>query len=226
MSTGTGRQSRSALSWWLCCAGIAGAIAATLLAWPTARGAQPAAPPARAAAAAGLAQWKVDAARSSIRFKATQAGAQFEGRFARFTPDIRFDPRDLARSSARVVIDVSSVDSQSGDRDAALRGADWFDPKRWPTAVFEARSFRAQTQAMAPAPAGSGSFVADGQLTIRDRARPVRLVFTLRTAADGTRTLQGQARLSRLAFGLGRGEFESTEWVGDAVTVDVTVVSR
>jgi hypothetical protein len=54
----------------------------------------------------------------------------------------------------------------------------------------------------------------------------VRLSFTLRTAPDGTRTLQGQARLSRLAFGLGQGEFASTEWVGDAVTVDVTVVAR
>jgi polyisoprenoid-binding protein YceI len=211
---------RAGTGWRLCVAALACAAVATLLlvASPV-RAAQPAAQ-ARAAtpapAAQGPAQWKVDAARSSIRFNATQAGAQFEGRFARFTPDIRFDARDLARSSARVVIDVSSVDSRSGERDTALRGGDWFDPKRWPTAVFEARRFQAQ---------GSG-FVADGQLTIRDRARPVRLSFTLRTAPDGTRTLQGQARLSRLAFGLGQGEFASTEWVGDAVTVDVTVVAR
>ena len=207
--------------WGLCAAVIACAVIATLMlvASPV-HAAQPAAP-VRAPATAGAvapapAQWKVDAARSSIRFKAVQAGAEFEGRFARFTPDIRFDARDLARSSARVAIDVSSVDSRSGERDTALRGADWFDPKRWPTAVFEARRFQAQ---------GNG-FVADGKLTIRDRARPVRLTFTLRTAPDGTRTLQGQARLSRLAFGLGQGEFASTEWVGDAVTVEVTVVAR
>jgi len=50
-----------------------------------------------------------------------QAGAEFEGRFKRFTPEIRFDPADLAGSRFLVEIDTRSADTQDGDRDAALR---------------------------------------------------------------------------------------------------------
>ncbi len=163
-----------------------------------------------------LPTWQVDAAQSSIRFTATQAGANFDGRFKQFNAVIAFDPSNLGASRARVEIPVISVDTQSSDRDTALKSKDWFDPARWPKAVFETTRISA----------AAGSFVADGRLTIRDRTRPVRLTFSVRRAANGVRTLTGQAKLSRLAFGLGQGEFQSTEWVADAVTVNVTIVAR
>ena len=179
------------------------------------------APPVARAAAASLPRsvlptWQVDATQSSIRFKATQAGANFEGRFKQFAAVIAFDPSNLAASRARVEIPVASVDTQSSDRDTALKSKDWFDPAHWPKAVFEASRFSV----------AGASFVADGRLTLRDRTRPVRLTFSVRRAANGVRTLTGQAKLSRLAFGLGQGEFQSTEWVADAVIVNVTVVAR
>ncbi len=177
--------------------------------------------PAASAAAGGPARsvpatWQVDAAQSSIRFTATQAGANFEGRFKQFNAAISFDPANLGASRARVEIPVMSVDTQSSDRDTALKSKDWFDPARWPKAVFE--TSRISTS--------GSSFIADGRLTMRDRTRPVRLTFSVRRAANGVRTLTGQAKLSRLAFGLGQGEFQSTEWVADAVTVNVTIVAR
>lgn len=174
------------------------------------------APGARAPAKSAQPIWKIDTAQSSIRFTATQAGANFEGRFKQFAAMITFDPANLAASRARVEIPVMSVDTQSSDRDTALKSKDWFDPARWPKAVFETSRISA----------AGGSFVADGRLTLRDRTRPARLTFSVRRAANGVRTLTGQAKLSRLAFGLGQGEFQSTEWVADAVTVNVTIVAR
>jgi polyisoprenoid-binding protein YceI len=48
----------------------------------------------------------------------------------------------------------------------------------------------------------------------------VQVTFTLAPAAGGNpATMKGGAGLSRLAFGLGQGEWASTEWIGDAVEV-------
>ena len=169
-----------------------------------------------AATAAGPAPWRIDARQSSIEFSAEQAGAKFDGRFAQWTGVIRFDAHDLAHSSAVVRVLVASIDTRSTDRDTALKSEAWFDPARWPQAVFATTVMRAS----------AGGFEADGMLTIRGRARPVKLAFQVQTLAGGTVRLTGTARLARLAFGLGQGEFESVEWVGNDVDVRVVVVAR
>ena len=65
--------------------------------------------------------------------------------------------------------------------------------------------------------AGAG-WRADGELTIRGVTKPVPVMFTL-APGDGPAVMKGNASLNRLAFGLGQGEWASTEWVGDEVDV-------
>ena len=83
-------------------------------------------------------------------------------------------------------------------------------------AVFATRAIRANAQ----------GFEADAQLTIRGQTRPVRLQFQVVKTSEGALRLTGTARLTRLAFGLGSGEFETTDWVGNDVEVRVVVVAH
>lgn len=155
--------------------------------------------------------WHADAG-SELRFRATQAGARFEGRFASFDASIVFDERDLAGSRFDVTITLASADTRDADRDGVLKGADFFHVERYPQARFVATKFRK---------VGAG-YVADGELTLRGVTRPVAVAFTLARSGPGA-TLSGSALLRRLEFGVGQGEWRSTASVGNEVEVLFTL---
>jgi polyisoprenoid-binding protein YceI len=61
-----------------------------------------------------------------------------------------------------------------------------------------------------------------GKLTVRDVTRDLRVPFTFTASNDGGRiagSMTGQVIIKRLDFGVGQGEWKSTEWVGDEVAV-------
>jgi len=144
----------------------------------------------------------------SLTFEATQAGATFTGRFDRFTADIDFDPANPAACRFDVRIEVASADTRESQRDEVLKGPDFFWVERHPAATYAGRGCRAT---------GDG-FTLDGELTLRGVTRPVPLRFT-HAPGQGGASLEGSARLDRLDFGIGQGEWQSTEWVGAEVTV-------
>src|SRR6185312_16860483 len=64
--------------------------------------------------AAGVVNWRVNTAASSIGFNFVYQDPEngdttFNGRFGQWRADIRFDPNDLAHSSAVVIIQVASA---------------------------------------------------------------------------------------------------------------------
>lgn len=154
-------------------------------------------PPASAAPATG-----------SLTFEALQAGARFTGRFARFTADIAFDSADPGACRFDVSIDTASADTLESQRDDLLKGEDFFWVERYPAAAYHGAGCR-------PSPTG---FTLDGELTLRGVTRPVKLEFRLEPGPGGDR-MTGAATLRRLDFGVGQGEWSSTEWVGGEVTV-------
>jgi polyisoprenoid-binding protein YceI len=158
-------------------------------------------------------QWKTDPAQSTVKFTATQAGAEFTGTFQKFTANIQFDAKDLATSHFDVVIDLKSTATQDKERDDTLQGDDLFAVKRWPTAHYVASHFTAQS---------NGSFVADGKLTLRDVTKDVPIEFTFQPDANGG-LLKGTAKIKRLMFGVGQGEWKETTWVGDDVKVQFSL---
>jgi polyisoprenoid-binding protein YceI len=166
---------------------------------------------AGAAPADAAASWQTNAAESSLGFTAVQAGGEFDGSFASFNPDIVFDPGDLAGSRFSVSIDTGSVDTGDRERDAALKGGEFFASGRWPTARFEASRFSS---------AGPGRFEATGRLTIRDVTRDVTIGFSFEPGPDGrTARLRGGTAIRRLDFGVGQGEWRDTAWIGDEVKI-------
>ena len=162
------------------------------------------------------AAWAVDYPRSRIGFSATMNSAPFAGSFARWAAQISFDPARLAQS--RVVARIETASARTGDasRDEALPTDDWFAVRQFPAATFTSTRIRA---------AGPGRYVADGQLVIRGAARPVSLPFAL-TIAGSAATMRGVLTIDRRAFGVGRGQFASTETVGAGVRVEILINAR
>ena len=162
---------------------------------------------------ASLPLWQIDYATSEISFTAEQAGAQFTGRWQRFAADIRFDPNQLSRSSARVRIDATSVATKDAERDTTLAGSDWFASDQFATIEFVADKIDLDAK---------NHFVTDAQLKIRGQSYPVQFSFTLNSVTQ-QHQLRGTATLDRLALNLGTLEWADTEWVGQFVEVTVVI---
>lgn len=174
---------------------IIGAIAAALIAVPAAH-----------AASAGSA-FSLVAARSSLTYGFTQAGAEDQGRFGSFA--VSFDP---AAGRLQVVIDMRSLDTGDQQRNDILGGRDFFDVAQYPQSRFIA-SHIAKT---------ATGYEAMGSLTLRGVTRNIAVPFTWRTAIEQGRPvghLSGRMTVRRLDFGVGQGQWQSTEWVGNDVTL-------
>ena len=161
------------------------------------------------AADAALADaWQADQRAGSLQFTAIQAGATFTSVFERFEVRFDFDESDPDGGRLDVTVATNSVDTADVDRDEILRGRDFFWCEQFPEAVFHAGQFARD---------GAGWRVS-GQLTMRGVTRPAVVRFEL---APGPMHLmmKGTADLRRLEFGIGQGEWSSTEWIGDEVGV-------
>ncbi len=157
-----------------------------------------------------------DPAKSSLEYSFIQAGAQNKGTFKKFSTTLDFAPDNLAASKLEVTIDMTSFDTGDKERDDTLRGADLFDVVKYPQARFTSAQ-------IAKTPSG---YDATGKLTLRGVSRDIHVPFTLRTANEQGKPvsyLTGKASLKRLEFGVGQGDWKSTEWVGDAVTITYSV---
>lgn len=170
---------------------------------------------ALAAATATAGDWRIETAGSTVAFTAVQQGARFPGGFERFGGTVRFDP---ATTTGRIdaTVDVASVDTGNPERDGILRTAEWFASAQFPQARFVATRFRREAD----------GFLADGTLTLRDAARPAVLRFRFAPAADGSARLTGSLAVRRLDFGIGRGEWTDTTYVGNEVDVSIDVRLR
>lgn len=153
--------------------------------------------------------WSVVPANSRISFIGKQAGAQFQGDFEKFSGTVVLDPKDGAQSRIDVTIEVGSVNSQDDERDATLRGPEMLWAKRYPQARYVAESVVAKS---------AKTFMADGRLTLRGETRVFPIQFTFDSSGPAA-SMTGTALLKRLEFGVGKGEWASTEWVADEVTV-------
>ena len=112
-------------------------------------------------------------------------------------------------------INLNSVDTLDDDRDSTMRGADIFDVARFPSARYVTRSFTKS----------ASGYTAVGSLTLHGVTQDVPINFQFAPTAGGAK-LSGTAKLKRLDFGVGQGEWKSTESVGDEVNVAFALVLK
>ena len=166
-------------------------------------------------AAGAVPEFAADPQASRLEFIGVQAGAEFKGVFHKFTSTVDFAPEALPSSRIEVQIDLNSVDTMDKDRDTTIRGKDMFDVAGRPMAHYV-------TKSITKTPAG---YSAVGSLTLRGVTKDVPIDFQFQDAAGGPK-LNGTAKLNRLDFGVGQGDWKSTEWVGNAVKVSFSLVLK
>ncbi len=86
---------------------------------------------------AQAASWTPDQAHSDVEFSVLHMSlSNVHGRLGHVTGIIHFDPADLANSNVDVTIDVNTIDTGEGARDAVLKSASFFDVEDHPAATF------------------------------------------------------------------------------------------
>ena len=137
-----------------------------------------------------------------------------------FTGDIRFDAGRPDESAATIMIDMKSVDSQSGDRDKSLLGADWFNIESFPESRYIVSKFEKLNE---------NQFVARGELDLRGVKKtldlPLNMTFSLDEGGRDMAKAEGEVSFDRLDFGVGQGAWKDTQAVGNPVKVKVSVVA-
>jgi len=160
--------------------------------------------------------WTVDHAASKIGIGSTFDGQAVGGAFRKWDADIHFDPKDLAHSSVTATIDTGSAATGDADRDAALPDTPWFFAAKYPKATFVSHSFKAL---------GGNRYAAVGDLTIRGVTKPLTLPFTLAITGD-TAKMNAAVGVNRLAFGVGQGEWATTDVIPAAVQVTIALTAH
>lgn len=140
--------------------------------------------------------WQMDQAQSTLGFEGSFQDQPFEGTFKDFDAVIHYDPSDLSTASFDVHISLTSVDTQSPERDQALAGSDFFDVTRYPKAHFVTRSFDK---------ASNDKVIAHGTLTLHGISQPVDLEVDFKPGENGA-TLDVSTDLSRLDYKLGASD--------------------
>jgi cytochrome b561/polyisoprenoid-binding protein YceI len=161
--------------------------------------------------------WAIIKDKSKIQFEATQYGQVFEGRFEIFDGSIIFNLADLATARADIMIDTASIKTGADDRDTQAIGTEWFDIAAHPQARFVSEKFESVDEK---------NFIAHGTLTIRGVSLPLDLPFSLEIEnKDGQEQAKMKAELSlnRLDFGVGQGQWQSTDAIGNAVKIKIEV---
>ena len=161
-------------------------------------------------AGAIAAPWTVVPESSSVGFIGTQQGTKFNGRFQTFTAEVDLDASQPASGKIVGTVQLDSVNTRDHDRDAALLDKDWFNAKEFPEAKFESESIEK---------VADGSYVANGQLTLKGTTKPTAMKFTL-NGSGATAQFAGSFTINRFDFNVGEG-WNDTSWVAQDVAVDV-----
>lgn len=165
-------------------------------------------------------RWNIVPQDNTLTFTAVQSGAEFSGHFGKVGGDIFFDAQDLTQSKAQITIDIAPITTGSDDRDAQAIQPDWFDATTFPVAIFETTSFEKT---------GENTFTANGNLTLRGVTKPVNLPFTLLTKEEEGKifaNMTAQISLKRTDFGVGQGQWQSTDTIGDEVKLSINLFAQ
>jgi cytochrome b561/polyisoprenoid-binding protein YceI len=144
-----------------------------------------------------------------LGFRADYSGTAIDGSFKRWDADIVFSPDDLDHSRISVTIDLASADTADSQRDDMLRSDSFFDIATHPRATFTSSKIRHVS---------GNRYSAAGTLSLHGQSKPLTVDFTLDIAGESA-TASGTARIARTVFGVGGGEWASTDNIKDDVGV-------
>jgi polyisoprenoid-binding protein YceI len=168
-------------------------------------------------ALAATSAWNVDASHSQVGFAVKHLViSNVRGEFAAYQGKLVLDESDVTRSSVDATIDVNSLTTKVADRDAHLKGPDFFDVAKYPSITFKSTKV---------AKTGKDQLKVTGELTLHGVTRPVVLDVTTSPEVKGMfgetrRAFAATTRINRKDYGLTWNKLvEAGPAVGDEVTI-------
>ena len=143
--------------------------------------------------------YSIDASHSQIGFTARHAMVtKVRGAFNEFEGSGYFDAENPANSHLKVTIKAASIDTRSADRDAHLKGNDFFAMDEFPEIAFVSTAFEKT---------GGDNYKLTGDLTIKGVTKSVTVDFEFTgTAVDpwgNTRIgFEGKTTINRKDWGV------------------------
>jgi polyisoprenoid-binding protein YceI len=121
----------------------------------------------------GAGTYAIDASHTGVGFKVRHLMvSKVRGNFTDFAGTVTI-AEDPLQSSAEVTVQLASIDTRDEQRDAHLRGGDFFDIEANPTMTFRSTGVR---------PVGGNRYEVDGELTLLGTTLPI----VLHTEYEGT----------------------------------------
>lgn len=168
--------------------------------------------------------WTIDTNHSAVNFNIRHFFTPVPGTFTQWGGTLKFDANNLAGSSMDITIQVPSINTKNERRDGHLRTADFFDAEKYPTMRFVSNQIRKT---------GDNTFVAVGQLTIKETTKTIELPFEfLGAMPDPQRqgmTVAGfraNTSILRNDYGVGTGDYIQTAVIGNEVSIEIFLEVR
>jgi len=170
----------------------------------------------------GLEIFQLDSPHSPIEFIVSWMGlSRVRGNFDDCIGTIVFDSTDITRSSVSILARTPSLHTGNALRDKDLKGPDWFEVEKFPTALFRSKSIVKE----------GDDYRMRGALTIHGVTREVDCPFTfagrlVRANHEVRVGFEGQFVVRRQDFGLvGPERFNIVTELGKAMISDEVVLS-
>ena len=110
-------------------------------------------------------KWAIDPMHSEVQFKVKHLViSTVTGSFKNFEGTVETEGDDFADAKIEFSLDINSVDTGQEQRDAHLKGADFFDAEKYPHISFKSTSITKES---------GDDYKLTGDLTIKDVTKPV-----------------------------------------------------
>jgi polyisoprenoid-binding protein YceI len=159
--------------------------------------------------------WRIDPARSEVRFTVTKFGFEdVTGVFRESEGEIQYDPVEPAASTIQWRVRVASVLTDASNRDQSLQGPEYFDAGRHPYLTFASRSVR---------PRPDRSLEVSGDFTIRGVTRRIDIHARPQVSAAGL-AFETDFNIDRYDYGVAGGSVMG-RLIGRQVRIHLMVVA-
>ena len=148
--------------------------------------------------------------KSKMGFSFKQMGVAMDGHFAKFSAALNFDPAKPDQAKASIEVDLSSIDTGSGEADQEVVGKAWFNTAAFPKAVFVAK----QIKQIAP-----NQYEVLGSLSIKGYSRDIKSALKLSPQGKSS-VLSGSFTLQRADFAIGEGMWSKFDVVANDIQVN------
>jgi polyisoprenoid-binding protein YceI len=157
----------------------------------------------------------VDSGKSTVHVVFKQMEVPVQARFKKFQAQIDYNAAKPELSTAKVEIDVSSIDLPAPEYNQEVLKKEWFNAAQFAKANFVSTSMKNL---------GAGKLEVNGNLNIKGKTLAVRFPLQVKTEGKAL-SFEGNLPIKRLQFNIGEGEWKDTSMVADEVIIKFKVVT-